>query len=117
MKGNLILELYSFLLNAYLNKPDNTTLIAFRSREKSQDRSIFHCSGEYFKSIDQFSSCIVYVLVDTNEYFFYAIAAVLGNLNGRIINEGDFVIVTHTRDRFLAYISKVERMGGRYNFL
>lgn len=46
--------------------------------------------------------------------YFCVISVALGDLNGRIINEGDFVIVKHTRDRFLAYITKVERVCGKY---
>lgn len=53
----------------------------------------------------------------SHRHIFSTISASLSDLNGRIINQGDFVIVTHTRDRFLAYITKVERKCGKFMLL
>lgn len=42
-----------------------------------------------------------------------SIAAEISKMNGHHIKEGDFVIVKHTRDRFLSYVKKAERTGGK----
>lgn len=42
----------------------------------------------------------------------YLFSAASEHLKGYQIRKGDFVIVTHTRDRFLSFVTKVERKGG-----
>lgn len=103
----LLLELYSIILDEYIRKAKEKSIFTsiISIEPNSYKRNVYRCSGK-----QNVHNHFLLVLIIT--IFFFLTVTTKDVCNYRI-QSGDYALVKHTKNRFLAYVTKSEKTVGK----